>query len=103
MWNVVGARWLDLSTSETFPHANVEWSKKGKIFSEQQFSVKNAFLIADVREEWPDYFELIRRVIATQITTHYNQCVHKSISEYTARLTVKQMGYSITPSASPVS
>lgn len=99
MRNVVGARWLDLSTSETFPHANVEWSKKGNSSS----LWKNAFLIADVREEWPDYFELIRRVIATQITTHYNQCVQKSISEYTARLTVKQMGYSITPIASPVS
>ncbi len=35
-----------------------------------------------------------RKATITWITTHYNQCMQKSISECTERWTLKQMGYS---------
>jgi len=35
-----------------------------------------------------------RKATVTQITTHYNQGLQKTISEATTRPTLKQMGYS---------
>ncbi len=48
----------------------------------------------EVREEWPDWFELIKKAMVTQITACYNRGMHKSISEHTTQPTLKQMSYS---------
>ena len=54
---------------------------------------KNAFM-REVRGEEPDLVEADRKVTVTQITTHYNSGMQKSISEHTVRQTSKWIGYS---------
>ena len=92
---IVVARQVGLSISETadllgFSRKTVfrvcrEWCKKLKTSSEQQFCVqkRRARLI-----------EADRNVTITQITTHYNSGMQKSISEHTKRLTSKWISYS---------
>ena len=48
----------------------------------------------EVRGEGPDWSKLNRKVTVTQITTHYNTDMQKSISEHTMRQTSKWIGYS---------
>ncbi len=44
---------------------------------------KNALLMSEVRGEWADWLEMIRKATTTQITTCYNQSMHNTISEHT--------------------
>ncbi len=69
-----------------------ECSEKEKIYNEWQFCGQKC--LADVRGKWADCLEMIRKATVTQITTHYNQGMHNTISEHTTRRTLKQMDYS---------
>ncbi len=52
---------------------------------------ENALLMSEVRGEWADWLEMIRKATVTQITTSYNQGMQNIISEHTTRRTLKQM------------
>ena len=97
---IVGARQGGLSISETpdllgFSCTTVsrvctEWYEKQKTSSEQQFCrQKHA-----VNERGQRRMGRRRRVTVTQITTHYNSGMQKSISEHTTCQTSKWIGYS---------
>ncbi len=68
-------------STRVFRH-NYENQKKEKISNECQFC-EWKYLVG-VRGEWLDWFWAYRKATVTQMTTRYNQCLLKSISEHTA-------------------
>ncbi len=70
-----------------------EWSENVKISNEWQFCGWKCLEARHQRRMakliWDD-----RNATVTQITTHYNQAMQKSMSENIACWTLKQMGYS---------
>ena len=98
---IVGARHGGLSISETadllgFSLHNSLWSlqrmvrKNKKHPVSSSFAGRNILLMREVRGEGPDW----SKVTVTQITTHYNSDMLKSISEHITCQTSKWIGYS---------
>ena len=96
---IVGARQGGLSISETADHLGFpctivsrvcrEWCEKQKTSSEQKRLVNERGQRKRAR-----LVEADRKVTVTQIPTHYNSGMQKSISEHTTRQTFKWIGYS---------
>ena len=90
-----------LSISETadllgFSHTTLEFGEmceKQETSREQQFcGQKKKLLITEVREG-SDWSMLTGMLTLSQITTHYNSGMQKSIIEHTTRQTSKWIGY----------
>ncbi len=101
---VVGARWADLSISQTadllgFAHKTIsrvyrEWSEKEKISSERQLCGCKCLVDVRGQRRMGRLIRDDRKATVTQITTRYNQHMQNTISEHTTRQTLKQMGSS---------
>ena len=101
---IVGARQGGLSISETadllvFSPTTVsrvcrEWCEKQKTSSEQQFCRQKHIVNERGQRRRARLVKADRKVTVTQITTHYNSGMQKSISEPTTGQTSKWTGYS---------
>lgn len=101
---VVGARRAGLSVSETaellgFSRTTVsrvftEWREKEKTSSERHFCGRKRLVNEKGQRRMARLVQADRKATVTEITMRYNSGVQKSISERTARRTLKLMGYS---------
>ncbi len=71
-----------------------EWSEKEKISSERQLCGRKCLVAVRGQRRMGRLVRDDRNATVTQITTRYNQAMQNTISEYTTRRTLKQMGYS---------
>ncbi|XP_072912074.1 uncharacterized protein [Hemitrygon akajei] len=101
---IVGARRGGLSITETadrlgFSRTTVsrvyrEWCEKQKTSSERQFCGRKRLVNEKGQRVMASLVQADRKATVTQITSRYNSGVQRSISERTARRTLKWMGYS---------
>lgn len=101
---IVGARRTGLSISETaaqlgFSRTTIsrvyrEWLRENKMSSKRQSCGRKSLVDVQGQMKIDRLLQDDRKATVAQITTRYNQGTQNTISERTARRTLKQMGYS---------